>query len=268
MQSIENKYFTVQGWMVSKLKLSGCDRDVYAIINGFCLDCESDFHGSIQYLSEMTGYSKRACSESLKYLVDNELVIKYWCPGARSATYKINHSKINFIPENNSGNHEISSGNHEVTSGTPANTSCNNIDINNINNSNNTSSVISLENNYIKEKNLLAATGEVVDYLNSTCGTSFRKTTNSTKNHIKSLLKQGFSLQDIKNVILWKYEQWGKNPYKFSNGQMSDTYLRPDTLFGNKFESYLVESKRNIKLVSDGPKDITVDLSGKVLEEY
>ena len=32
------------------------------------------------------------------------------------------------------------------------------------------------------------------------------------------------------------------NPVKFSTGQMSNEYLRPSTLFGDKFENYVYEA--------------------------
>ena len=53
-------YFSVQAWMVTKLKLKTVERDCYAIIFGYSQDGESFYHGSISYLSELTGYSKNS----------------------------------------------------------------------------------------------------------------------------------------------------------------------------------------------------------------
>ena len=73
---------------------------------------------------------------------------------------------------------------------------------------------------------------EVVDHLNSRAGTHYRATTASTRRLIKARLKEGFTIDDIKLVIDKKCADWGRNP------KMAE-YLRPDTLFGNKFEGYL-----------------------------
>lgn len=69
-------YFSVQAWMVTKLKLRGAERDVYAIIYGYSQDGESDYHGSLAYLSELTGYSKNSICTALKSLTEKELIIK------------------------------------------------------------------------------------------------------------------------------------------------------------------------------------------------
>ena len=69
-------YFCVQAWMVTKLKLHTVERDVYAIIYGYSQDEESDFHGSLSYLSELTGYSKNSICEALKSLKNKKLITK------------------------------------------------------------------------------------------------------------------------------------------------------------------------------------------------
>lgn len=69
-------YFSVQAWMVTKLKLKGCERDVFAIIYGYSQDGESDYHGSLGYLAELTGYSKNSICTALKNLTEKEFIIK------------------------------------------------------------------------------------------------------------------------------------------------------------------------------------------------
>lgn len=69
-------YFSVQAWMVTKLGLKGCERDVFAIIYGYSQDGESDYHGSLGYLAELTGYSKNSICTALKNLTEKELIIK------------------------------------------------------------------------------------------------------------------------------------------------------------------------------------------------
>ena len=72
----DNTYFSVQAWMVTKLKLKGVERDIYAIIYGYSQDNESDFHGSLNYLSQLTGYTKNGICKALKSLVDKGLISK------------------------------------------------------------------------------------------------------------------------------------------------------------------------------------------------
>ena len=69
-------YFSVQAWMVTKLKLRGAERDVFAIIYGYCQDGESDYHGSLAYMAELTGYSRNSICTALKSLTDKQLVLK------------------------------------------------------------------------------------------------------------------------------------------------------------------------------------------------
>lgn len=73
---------------------------------------------------------------------------------------------------------------------------------------------------------------EIVDYLNEKCGTQFKSTTKKTKDLIKARYAEGFGINDFKHVIDIKSIQW------INDKKMSE-YLRPETLFGNKFESYL-----------------------------
>ena len=69
-------YFTVQDWMVKELKLKGAERDVFAIVYGISQDGESDYHGSLQYISDLTGYSRNSVCTALNSLTDKELLIK------------------------------------------------------------------------------------------------------------------------------------------------------------------------------------------------
>ena len=92
---------------------------------------------------------------------------------------------------------------------------------------------------------------EIMNYLNQPDTEepirSFKKTSKSTRSKITARLNEGFSVDDFKDVIFFKYNQWVKKPVKFQNGMMSDTYYRPDTLFSTNFENYLQEYKEKIK---------------------
>lgn len=73
---------------------------------------------------------------------------------------------------------------------------------------------------------------EIVDYLNGKTDRNFKHTTNKTKSLIKARWDEGFNLNDFKQVIDNKVADW-KGDAKWSD------YLRPNTLFGTKFEGYL-----------------------------
>ena len=75
---------------------------------------------------------------------------------------------------------------------------------------------------------------EIVNYLNDVAGKNFKHTTRKTQTLIKARLREGFTVDDFKRVIDNKTKEWKHDP------KMSK-YLRPETLFGTKFESYLNE---------------------------
>ncbi len=71
----------------------------------------------------------------------------------------------------------------------------------------------------------------VIEYLNKKIGTSYKSTTKSTQSHIKARLDEGFTEEDFIKVIDTKVKDW-------KNTKL-EKFLRPDTLFSTKFESYL-----------------------------
>lgn len=79
---------------------------------------------------------------------------------------------------------------------------------------------------------------EIVMYLNEKTRKSYKHKTAKTRNLIKARFNDGFTLDDFKQVIDIKSSQWLKDSH------MSQ-YLRPETLFGTKFEGYLNENVGN-----------------------
>lgn len=73
---------------------------------------------------------------------------------------------------------------------------------------------------------------EIVFYLNEKANTKYRSSSNKTKDLIKARWNEKFTLDDFKMVIDKKTTEW------LHDKEMSK-YLRPETLFGTKFESYL-----------------------------
>ena len=115
---------------------------------------------------------------------------------------------------------------HKCYGGSGTNATYNNINNNNINESykNNIYSRAEPDNaSEIPYK-------EIIEYLNKKADRDYRATSDKTRSLIKARVNEGFTLDDFKTVIDNKVFSWkGKADW--------DKYLRPQTLFGNKFES-------------------------------
>ncbi len=74
---------------------------------------------------------------------------------------------------------------------------------------------------------------EIIAYLNEKAGTNYKPTTKKTISLIKARFNEGFTLTDFKTVIDKKINSWA--------GTEWEKFIRPETLFGTKFESYLNE---------------------------
>ena len=86
----------------------------------------------------------------------------------------------------------------------------------------------------------------IIDYLNNKINTNYRCNSVKTKSLIDARLNEGYKEEDFFLVIDKKYKEW-------INTEM-EKYLRPETLFSNKFESYLnqpeIKKQRTLKDIS------------------
>lgn len=86
-------------------------------------------------------------------------------------------------------------------------------------------------------KSVPGEVAEIVAYLNKVTGTDYKPTTKKTQQLIKARMRDGFTVADFKTVIDKKnQDEW------FVTGG----YMRPETLFGTKFEGYLNERPKNL----------------------
>lgn len=76
---------------------------------------------------------------------------------------------------------------------------------------------------------------DIISYLNQKADRKYKHSTSKTRSLIKARWNEGFELEDFKKVIDNKVSEW-------NNTDMSK-YLRPETLFGTKFEGYLNENR-------------------------
>lgn len=82
-----------------------------------------------------------------------------------------------------------------------------------------------------------------IAYLNQIAEKRY-KFIDKTKKLLTARFKDGYTLEDFKQVIDVKTAEWKDNP-NFSK------YLRPETLFGSKFDSYLNQKSRHIRADSE-----------------
>ena len=94
------------------------------------------------------------------------------------------------------------------------------------------------ENVYISKQSKVKESNNIymsiVDYLNEKCGTKYQNTAIETVQLILDKISRGFTYEDFKKVIDIKAAEW-------LGDEKMQKFLRPSTLFGNKFESYLNE---------------------------
>lgn len=84
----------------------------------------------------------------------------------------------------------------------------------------------------------------IIDYLNKKTSKNFKSSSKKTKSLINARLNEGFSVEDFRIVIDTKTTEW-------LNDKKMEQYLRPETLFGNKFESYLNQNTKKQKQDED-----------------
>jgi uncharacterized phage protein (TIGR02220 family) len=106
---------------------------------------------------------------------------------------------------------------------------------------------------------------EVINYLNEKSGKSFK-----VAKGLKARFAQGYSVEDCKRVIDIKVAEW-------SNSDMAQ-YIRPQTLFSEKFDGYLNQEKKttfkdyryiaDIDVYADKENMKVYDSAGNISKEY
>lgn len=69
-------YIVIQDWMISDLQLKGNELLTYALIYGFSQDSESEFKGSLKYISKFLGVSKSTAQRNLENLANRGVIEK------------------------------------------------------------------------------------------------------------------------------------------------------------------------------------------------
>ena len=79
---------------------------------------------------------------------------------------------------------------------------------------------------------------DIIEYLNLIADKSYKHNSKSTIKYINARIEDGFVLDDFKKVIDIKVNQW-------KDDKKMNKFIRPETLFSNKFEGYLNEESTN-----------------------
>lgn len=97
---------------------------------------------------------------------------------------------------------------------------------------------------------LMKVVQTVTDHLNKLGGKNYKYDDNVIFSYVSKLLDSGYTLDDLLFVVDNKCKQWAKFPDK-------SNWLRPQTLFGENFTSYLNETKRENYEYPDKQKKTT-----------
>ena len=88
---------------------------------------------------------------------------------------------------------------------------------------------------------------EIIDHLNKITKSSYKATSAKTKSLINARINEGFKVEDFFQVHINKYAEW-------HNDNKMVKFLRPETLYGNKFEGYLnqkVSDNEKSRMIQD-----------------
>ena len=77
---------------------------------------------------------------------------------------------------------------------------------------------------------------DVIAWLNKCSGNDFDYTSKFISSLVASCIERGYTYDDLIAVINFKFEEWA--------GTDMAKYLRPSTLFGDKFDQYLAEARK------------------------
>ena len=232
-------YITIQGFMLTDLNLKGNELIIYACIYGFSQAENHTFSGSLQYLADWTNSTKQGVVRNLKSLVEKGYIIKEdkVINGVKFCEYHT--TKLNTVYN------KVEQGIQQSLIPPMQQSLINNIVIDNI------------VNNTVNNTEIYK---DIVEYLNKKAKTQYRDTTPKTRTCINARMNEGFTVEDFKKVIDNKVADW--------LGTDMERFLRPETLFGTKFEGYLNApsvKQRNGEPVQDEAK---AELYKRIKENY
>lgn len=206
-------------------------------------DGESSLQSGLRELEEL-GYLKRVNRQTksgkfdgLEWILDDTARLNRQAENTVDGEIEENTTKISDYPST------------EKTGGRKSRQADNRPLRNNNNKNYQSKELTSINSSNKTDSNLCKA---VISYLNEKLGTKYKPNSAINKRLIDARAKEGYSLDDFKQVIDNKCATWAHDP------KMSK-YLRPQTLFGTKFESYLNEKAPSIPQHTDFKKAMLTD---------
>ena len=189
------------------------------------LDNEDGCFASNEHFSKFFSLSKNRCSEIIKSLEKKGYIkIDYiYQEGSKAISRRV----IRCVRNIDGGIRNIDNPIRKTEEGYSENREDNNTSFNN------TFSNTSNKKDIVEQSSTTPLPyEEIVQYLNQKTNKNFKHTSKVTQRHIRARLAEGFTVSDFKQVIDKKCGDWLRD-------QKMKEYLRPETLFGTKFESYL-----------------------------
>lgn len=107
---------------------------------------------------------------------------------------------------------------------------------NNINTNNNNNKKEIYKESWDCDAYVKRLTEVMVDFLNERTGRNYKTNNPKTQSLVRARLREGFREADFDNVIETKCDEWLDTDM--------EKYLRPDTLFGTKFENYANQRRK------------------------
>ena len=230
-------------WLSTDLKVM----EKLVLVEIDSLDNEEGCFASNDHFSKFFSLSKNRCSEIIKSLEKKGYItIEYvYQQGSKAISKRV----IKCVRKFDEGIREIDNPTRKTEEGYSEKCEDNNTSFSNtFNNTSNKKDIVE------QSSTAPIPYEEIVQYLNQKTGKNFKSTSKATQRHIKARFTDGFVLDDFKQVIDNKCGDWLRD-------RKMKEYLRPETLFGAKFESYL-----NSKSTTARPKGPYIDSCGlKVL---
>ena len=84
---------------------------------------------------------------------------------------------------------------------------------------------------HMENENINENINVIINYLNKVLSTKYKSSSEYIKKNIRARLGEGFTPEDFYTVIDKKFKEW--------TGTKMEKFLRPETLFGTKFQEYL-----------------------------
>ena len=90
--------FICYQWMISDLQLKGIEKDIFAIIYSYTRDGQHQFYGSLDYLADWVGASRRTIINTLHSLTERGFIVDLGInENYKTRTYVVNLDLIDSI---------------------------------------------------------------------------------------------------------------------------------------------------------------------------